>query len=179
MYSFLYTLYSILCTTMAIISDFGVAFLFLIGAVIFVTVTLLVAKLIRPHRPNPEKLTSYECGEDPIGSAWTNFNIRFYVVALIFVLFDIEVVFLFPWATVFGKADLVNGTGGLWGLFSLVEMGIFLLILALGLAFAWRKGFLEWEKPTPPALSESRFRSPVPFEKYEQLNERYAGATKK
>jgi NADH-quinone oxidoreductase subunit A len=74
----------------------------------FILIHLLVGKLIRPARPNPEKLTIYECGEPTIGSAWVQFDLRFYVVALLFVIFDVEVVFFFPWAVVFGKATTLG-----------------------------------------------------------------------
>jgi NADH-quinone oxidoreductase subunit A len=78
--------------------------IFLVVAVFFVFFHLMLGKLIRPARPNPEKLTIYECGEPTIGSAWIQFDLRFYVVALLFVIFDVEVAFFFPWAVVFGKA---------------------------------------------------------------------------
>jgi NADH-quinone oxidoreductase subunit A len=78
--------------------------LFLVVGVGFILVHLLVGKLIRPARPHDEKLTIYECGEPTIGSAWVQFDVRFYVVALLFVIFDVEVAFFFPWAVVFGKA---------------------------------------------------------------------------
>jgi NADH-quinone oxidoreductase subunit A len=78
--------------------------IFLGIAVFFVFIHLMIGKLIRPARPDPEKLTIYECGEPTIGSAWIQFDLRFYVVALLFVIFDVEVAFFFPWAVVFGKA---------------------------------------------------------------------------
>jgi len=121
------------------------------------------AMLVRPNRPNPEKLTTYECGEDPSASAWGKFNIRFYIVALIFLLFEVELVFLFPWATVFGQKELVEATDGLWGWFALGEMAVFVLILSLGLVFAWAKGYLEWERPDVPTV---RSESKVPDELY-------------
>ncbi len=157
------------------LSGFGVILLFIIGAVSFVLITLVVARLIRPHRPNEEKLTTYESGEDPLGSAWGQFNPRFYVVALIFILFDVEIVFLFPWATVLGQAELIERTDGAWGWFALAEMSIFVVILALGLAYAWAKGFLDWVKPTtkPP-----EYKSVVPAELYEQINQKYRSESK-
>ncbi|HEX6224880.1 MAG TPA: NADH-quinone oxidoreductase subunit A, partial [Chryseolinea sp.] len=83
------------------LSAFGEVLLFIVAGVIFILVTLLVSKLIRPDRPNPEKLSTYESGEEPVSSAWSQFNIRFYIIALIFLLFEVEIVFLFPWSTVF------------------------------------------------------------------------------
>ncbi len=152
------------------VSAFGEILLFIVGAIAFLLVTLFVAYLIRPSRPNEEKLTTYECGEDPTGTAWGQFNPRFYVIALVFILFDVEIIFLFPWATVFGQAELIAQTDGLWGWFSLVEMGIFVAMLALGLAYAWAKGFLDWIKPPvePPT-----YRSPVPKRMYDEVNARY------
>ncbi len=82
----------------------GYILLFLVVGIGFILVHLLAGKLIRPAKPNAEKLTIYECGEPTIGSAWVQFDLRFYVVALLFVIFDVEVVFFFPWAVIFGKA---------------------------------------------------------------------------
>jgi NADH-quinone oxidoreductase subunit A len=153
-----------------IYSDFGIILLFIIGAVLFVLMVLTIGKFLRPERPNQEKLSSYECGEDPTGNAWTQFNPRFYIIALIFVLFEIEIVFLIPWSVVFGNKDLINESNGLWGWFSLAEVFIFVAVLALGLAYAWAKGFLEWVKPRPET---EVFQSPVPKSLYEDLNKKY------
>jgi NADH-quinone oxidoreductase subunit A len=88
----------------------GYLLLFLVIAVAFVLVHLLIGKLIRPARPSAEKMTIYECGEPTIGSAWIQFDLRFYVIALLFVVFDVEVAFFFPWAVVFGQANNVANT---------------------------------------------------------------------
>src|SRR4051812_4496799 len=85
----------------------GYMALFLAIAVVFVAFHLLIGRLVRPNRPNAEKATIYECGEPTIGSAWIQFDLRFYVVALLFVIFDVEVAFFFPWAVVFGQANAV------------------------------------------------------------------------
>ena len=116
--------------------DFGTVFFTSIVAIIFVIVPLVIAWLVAPSNKTKEKLETYECGEVVEGSAWLLFNIRFYVIALIFLIFDVEVVFLFPWAVVF--KDL--------GLLALIEMGIFLLILVVGLAYVWVKSDLDWVK---------------------------------
>lgn len=121
------------------LNEFVKVLLFLIIGSIFVVVALVVNRLIRPHRPNPEKSTIYECGEEPVGNPWVRFNIRFYTVALIFLIFDVEVVFLFPWAVIYKEL----------GLFAFIEMVIFLLILILGYVYAWAKKDLEWDKPRP------------------------------
>jgi len=107
---------------------------FLVVAVGFLAVNLILWKVIRPSRPTEEKLTTYECGENPTGSAWIQFNIRFYVFALIFIIFDVEAVFLLPWAVVFRKLGLLAFAEGL----------VFIGILAVALAYVWRKGDLEW-----------------------------------
>lgn len=152
------------------ISEFGKVLLFIIGGALFLVVTLLASRLIRPHRPNPEKLSTYESGEEPVTSAWTQFNIRFYVVALIFLLFEVEIVFLFPWATIFADRVLIEKTDGLWGWFAVIEALIFIVVLALGLIYAWVHGHLDWIKPdTDPTLH----RSPVPRELYDNINRRY------
>ena len=121
------------------LTDFGRVFIFFIVGGIFVAAGLVTAWLVRPHRGYPNKLTSYECGEEPIGDSRIKFNIRFYVVALIFLIFDVEVVFLFPWAVVFRKL----------GSFALIEMMIFLIILFVGYAYVWAKGDLDWDRPEP------------------------------
>ena len=107
---------------------------FLVVAIAFLAVNLLAWKVIRPSRFSEEKLTTYECGENPVGSAWIQFNIRFYVFALIFIIFDVEAVFLLPWAVVFREL----------GLLAYVEGLVFIAILVVALAYVWRKGDLEW-----------------------------------
>ena len=119
------------------LTEFGKIFIFMLTAILFTVVAIFVARLIRPARPTHEKLLTYECGEDTIGSPWVKFNIRFYVVALIFLIFDVEVVLLIPWALVYQQF----GMGGF-----LVGF-IFLFLLGLGMAYEWRKGDLEWIRP--------------------------------
>jgi NADH-quinone oxidoreductase subunit A len=133
------------------LTEFGKIFVFLLVAIIFVVVVVFVAWLIRPARPTKEKLTTYECGENPEGSPWVKFNIRFYVVALIFLIFDVEVVLLIPWALVY-KAF---GFGGF------MVGAVFLVLLGLGMAYEWRKGDLEWEraKIIPPVIKKPIFSS--------------------
>ena len=116
--------------------DFGTILVAAILGIIMVAVPLFVQSLVAPSKKTKEKLETYECGEVSEGSAWLQFNIRFYVIALIFLIFDVEVVFLFPWAVVFNEL----------GLLAFIEMGIFLLILIVGLAYVWRRGDLDWVK---------------------------------
>ncbi len=121
------------------ITEFGKIFAFIIFAFLFVGISLFIARLIRPKRPTNEKLKIYECGEDTLGSPWVKFNIRFYVVALIFLIFDVEVVLLFPWALTYQD----------YGVYGFLVGIIFLIILAIGMAYEWRKGDLEWARPKP------------------------------
>ena len=121
------------------LTEFGRVLLFLLVGAVFVAGGLIFAWLLRPDRPYPSKLTTYECGEVPVGDTRTRFNIRFYVVALIFLIFDVEVVFLFPWATVYQRL----------GWFAFAEMMVFLAILLVGYAYVWRNGDLDWDKPAP------------------------------
>ena len=153
------------------ISGFGTVGLFVLGGLGFILMALMVGKLLRPNRPNEEKLTTYESGEDPINNAWGQFNLRFYIIALVFILFEVELVFLFPWAVVFADADLILATDGLWGWFSLIETGIFILILAVGLAYVWANGMLTWIRPDSPIAI---FSSKVPKKLYDQINQKYS-----
>ena len=118
--------------------SFAGVLVFMVVALLFVVISLVLAWLIRPvGKYSPDKFLSYECGENPQGSAWIQFNIRFYVFALIFIIFDVEVIFLLPWAVVFKNL----------GAFAFVEGLIFIGILVIGLAYVWRKGDLAWVKP--------------------------------
>lgn len=122
-----------------LLTEFGKIFVFMILAAAFVGIAIFASKLLAPKRPTKEKLKIYECGEDPEGSPWVKFNIRFYVVALIFLIFDVEVVLLFPWAVSYQD----------YGWYGFLVGIIFLVVLGLGMAYEWRKGDLEWERPDP------------------------------
>lgn len=117
--------------------SFAAILLFFIGGTLFVAVALFASRLLAPHRPNPVKLSTYECGEEPVGSPWIRFNTRFYVIALIFLVFDVEVLFLFPWAVNLKTL----------GLFAWIDMAVFILILVAGLAYVWGRGDLDWVRP--------------------------------
>ncbi|CAM3832181.1 NADH-quinone oxidoreductase subunit A [Mucilaginibacter galii] len=156
------------------ISEFGKIFIFLITGFVLVGMTLFLSKLLSPNKPNPEKLASYECGEEPTGTAWIPFNTRFYVIALIFLLFDVEMVFIFPWATVYANASLIAADNR-WGLFTLIEMFTFAGILILGLVYVWRKGDLDWIKAKPVIPTTN---SPIPLSLYEELNIKQAAFKK-
>jgi NADH-quinone oxidoreductase subunit A len=112
-----------------------------LGVLLVLVTVVFLSKVIRPHNPNPVKEQAYECGEDPIGSAWSLFNMRFYVTGLIFIIFDVESALMFPVVTVFKSMNEI-GLGGL----VLIELIIFITVLIAGLAYCWRKGDLDWVK---------------------------------
>lgn len=114
--------------------DWANVLVYLLVACAFITGSLTIGRILRPNRPTAEKLTTYECGEDTIGSAWIQFNVRFYIVALIFLIFDVEIAVLFPWALIFKQL----------GLLALAEILVFVGILVVGFAYVWVKGDLEW-----------------------------------
>lgn len=111
--------------------------LMLLAVVILLAVGMLVASyLLGQHRPTREKLTAYECGITPTGDARHRFSVKFYLVAMLFILFDVEVIFLYPWAVIFKEL----------GMFGFVEMLLFLVIVLAGFAYLWKKGALDWTK---------------------------------
>jgi NADH:ubiquinone oxidoreductase subunit 3 (subunit A) len=116
-------------------ADYAYVGFFLVVGVLFVILNIeVLSRLIRPRRPNPQKLSSYECGEEPIGMGWVRFHVRYYLYALVYIIFAVETVFLFPWAVVFRQMGMV----------AFVEMMVFIAILLIGLAYAWKKKALEW-----------------------------------
>jgi len=121
----------------------------MIIAVILIAFIYVVVRFIAPHKPSRQKSDVYECGEETEGETWIRFNIRFYVIALIFIIFDVEIIFLFPWAVVFREI----------GFIAYAEMAIFLLILIVGLIYAIAKGDVQWDKPEPviPKLERQLF----------------------
>lgn len=118
----------------SVINGYVPLFIFTLVAFGFAAGTLLVAMIVRPHKPDPEKLAPYECGMPPLMEAHERFSIRFYLLGILFLLFDVEAMFLFPWAV---KYDAL-------GLFGFVEMMLFIAVLLVGYFYAWRKGALEW-----------------------------------
>ena len=125
--------------------DFAQVLIFMLLAVGFVLAALTFSRIVAPRFPNPDKNEIYECGERPIGDAWFNFNPRFYIIALIFVVFDVEIALTFPVAVVF-RHWKENQAG--WIAFA--ELIVFVGILLAGLAYVWKKGDLEWIKQLKP-----------------------------
>lgn len=115
-------------------TDYALIGLLLVVAAIFPLIAMFLGFTLRPRKPAPVKKSAYECGVETIGETWVRFRVQYYIYALIFVIFDVETVFLFPWAVAYNQLDL----------YALVEMFIFLMILLGGLVYAWRKGALEW-----------------------------------
>jgi NADH-quinone oxidoreductase subunit A len=149
--------------------------MFVIGGALFVVLALFVSRILRPNRPNEQKLASYESGEKPLGTAWIQFNIRFYVLALVFILFEVEIVFLFPWSIVLADKEMNLQTNDGWSWFAFVEMFVFIFVLAIGLAYVWRRGHLDWVKSKPEIIN---YQSPVPMDLYQQVNKKYQSPVK-
>ena len=108
---------------------------FVLVALLFGVATLFLSYLVQPKYPEPEKLSSYECGSEPFSDARMPFPVRYYIFAMLFVIFDIEVIFLYPWAVVFSKIELIG----------LIEMLVFIGLFLVAYVYAWRKGALEWD----------------------------------
>ena len=130
--------------------DFANVLVFFLLGLVLCGVMMGLGLLLRPSNPGPWKLTTYECGEPPSGGAWINFNIRFYLIALVFVIFDVELAFIYPVVAVF-RDWVARGQG----LFALVEIVVFIGILAVGLIYVWAKGDLEWLKQVPAEREEA------------------------
>lgn len=119
---------------MMILEGYGSVLAFLVIASLIPVIALSASKLLRPRGGGPERRTTYESGIEPMGEAWIQFNIRYYMFALVFVIFDVETLFLYPWAVTFQRL----------GISAFLEVLIFIIVLLIGLVYAWRKGALEW-----------------------------------
>ncbi|MDP6124171.1 MAG: NADH-quinone oxidoreductase subunit A [Candidatus Latescibacteria bacterium] len=125
--------------------DFAQVAVFIVVSLAFFAFNMFLSRLVRPHNPGGQKATSYECGEQALGDSFIQFNTRFYLIALDFLIFDVEIVLLFPWAVSLKQ----TGWAGFWA------FALFFAILALGLAWVWIKGGLEWVKSVARALPAS------------------------
>ena len=148
------------------LSAYGSILLLGIVGILLVCVTIYLAKILSPHKPNSIKLSTYECGEETTGSSWVQFNPRFYVIALVFLLFDVELIFVFPWSTVYAHLGLIQADSR-WAWFAMAEMAIFIGILILGLLYVWKRGDLNWIKPSH---SIPRIQTAIPEHAYDNLN---------
>ena len=117
------------------LADYLPILIFLVIAVGFALFTLFASAIIGKRKITPQKMLPYECGMEPIGEARKPFSVKFYIIAMLFIIFDIEAVFLYPWAVIFKDLRF----------FGLLEMGVFIAILLVGFIYAWKKGALEWE----------------------------------
>jgi NADH-quinone oxidoreductase subunit A len=132
----------------------GNVLVFAVFAALFVIVNVAVlSRLARPKAPSAMKRTTYECGEPPVGSSWVRFDMRFYSVALVFLIFDVEVAVIYPWALVFKRLTAYGGA------FAFAEMFFFVLVVGVGLVYAWAKGDLEWVKSITVEQARSRARA--------------------
>ena len=129
--------------------NFGNVLIFFLFGAVFVILNLFMSRLIRPAKPSAEKGSTYECGEIPLGGSWIQFNMRFYVIALVFLVFEVEVIFMFPWAVVLQPI----------GVYALVEMLLFIAILLVGYAYVWRKGDLDWVMATEVEVNDPASRT--------------------
>jgi len=135
--------------------DFGAVLVFAVVAVAFALGGITASRLVGPKLPNPEKASIYECGERPVGVAWFNFNPRFYLVALVFVIFEVDIALTFPVVTVYRQWVAVSAAMG-WVAF--VELFLFTAILVVGLAWVWAHGDLDWVKN----LTAASYQAPAP-----------------
>ncbi len=123
----------------ALLNSYIPVLVMVVGAIAIALILVGLSALLGPRRPSPAKTAPYECGVTPIGSARERFPIKFYLTAMLFILFDIETVFLYPWAVTYK-------TSGVLMLFNLLEMALFVVILFVGYIYVWRRGGLEWEE---------------------------------
>jgi NADH-quinone oxidoreductase subunit A len=115
-------------------NNYLVVLMFLLLGILLPVVALTAGKILRPSKPTKEKQTTYESGIEPFHQSWVQYNVRYYIFALLFVIFDVETVFLYPWAVAYEKL----------GIFALIEMTIFIVMLLIGLIYAWKKKVLKW-----------------------------------
>ncbi len=129
---------------------------------LFVFTNMLIGSVARPHIPSPEKQSIYECGEPVIGSSWVQFDLRFYIVALIYLIFDVEVALFYPWAVIYGDAANAAGTIGMTAFqlrsVALVDMLFFFGVLLVGFAYLWRFGYLDWVRSAATTSIKADYR---------------------
>jgi len=134
-------------------TQFATILLFLIIGALTVPAMLLLGKLLRPQLPSAVKQSTYECGEVPIGDSWIQFNLRFYVIAILFLVFEAEIVLVLPVATMFKHW---SASSEISSLLVFIEFAIFIAILLIGFAYAWEKGDLQWIRPEQKNIPDKR-----------------------
>jgi NADH-quinone oxidoreductase subunit A len=136
--------------------------LFVAFGAAFVLVNMMVGSIARPHVPNPEKAAVYECGEPSIGTSWVQFDLRFYIVALVFLIFDVEVALFYPWAVAYGSAHELGAVIGMTPFeirtVALVDMLFFFFVLLVGFAYLWRFGYLDWVRSAATTSIKAEYR---------------------
>ena len=150
--------------------EYAIVLLFFGAGVVFSILGILASKIFSTSNPNQEKLKSYESGEEPFKDARVQYNPGYFIIALIFLIFEVELLFLFPWALVFDDAQVIDKMGSDWGILALIEMFIFVGLLFIGLVFVWKKGYLNW--PGRKKI-EKRKTSLVPEKLYQEFNQKY------
>ena len=148
------------------VQHFSQAFAFFLGGILFFMGGFAVSNLLSPIKPNPLKNTAYECGEPPTGSAWGQFNVRFYVMGLIFLIFDVEILLLFPWALALHAPALLAYFPN-WQMLASIDALVSIGILLVGHAYVWTNGDLDWIKPKPhlPTVTTK-----IPMSVYAEFN---------
>jgi NADH-quinone oxidoreductase subunit A len=155
--------------------QFAMVFGFLVVSGVALLAFLIIGRFLRMHQPDPIKLTTYECGERPFGSAWFNFNNRFYIIALVFVVFDVEIALVMPVAVVFRRL-VEAGQGAL----AFAEMFFFLIVLFVALVYVWARGDLSWVRAlTAGACQEVEVGRAVPVANTEQASQRRSSPIEK
>lgn len=142
---------------------------FMLGGVSFLLVPIFFGRFIRPNKPNAEKNAPYESGEEAQGKAHGQYHLRFSVVALLFLLFEVEFILVYPLAVVIGDPGLNNGTDNIWGIIGFIEFIAFIFFLAIGLAYAWSNGYLDWEIKS---ATNSQAINQLPKSIYNDFNEK-------
>jgi NADH-quinone oxidoreductase subunit A len=149
--------------------------LFVLVGAAFVLLNLSVGSLARPKIPNPEKLAVYECGEPTIGSSWVQFDLRFYIVALVYLVFDVEIALFYPWAVAYGSAAALAEKLGIsvfeFRAAALVDMLFFFGVLVVGFAYLWRFGYLDWVRSAATTSLRISYRTGVDLRRQARLDQ--------
>jgi NADH-quinone oxidoreductase subunit A len=148
--------------------------IFVAFGAVFVFFNMMVGSFVRPKLPNVEKLAVYECGEPTIGTSWVQFDLRFYIVALVFLIFDVEVALFYPWAVAFGSAQELAQQLGMDTFairkVALVDMLFFFGVLLVGFAYLWRFGYLDWVRSAATTSLKVQYRTGIDLSKEARID---------